>query len=84
MRMNFFAGIDQVLCHMEYLIDILGEDRVGLGSDFEGAVIPQSIGSVSGLPALALEMQNRGYTPELMNKLCHQNWLNALRRVWGQ
>ena len=45
---------------MDYLIDIIGEDRVGLGSDFDGAVVPQSIGSVSGLPVLATAMQNHG------------------------
>ena len=70
--------------HTDYFIDILGEDRVGLGSDFDGAVVPQSIGSVAGLPVLASAMQEHGYTQELKHKLCCDNWINALHRVWGE
>ena len=83
-QMTPATDITTVCSHMDYLIDILGEDSVGLGSDFDGAVVPQAIGSVSGLPALATAMQNHGYTPELMHKLCCDNWINALHRVWGQ
>jgi len=68
---------------MDYLIEAVGEDRVGLGSDFDGAVIPKSIGQVSGLPALAFAMQKHGYNEQLMQKLCHKNWISALKRVWG-
>ena len=82
-QMKADTDIDTVLRHMDYLIDILGEDRVGLGSDFDGAIVPQSIGSVDGLPNLASAMQDHGYTREIMHKLCFNNWVNALHRVWG-
>ena len=83
-QMKSKTELDLVYRHMDYLIDILGEDRVGLGSDFDGAVVPQSIGSVAGLPVLASAMQDHGYTQELMHKLCCDNWINALHRVWGE
>ena len=82
-QMRDDTNIDLVCKHMEHLIDRLGEDRVGLGSDFDGAMVPQSIGSVSGLPVLASTMQSHGYTQELMHRLCCNNWINALQRVWG-
>ena len=83
-QMRGDTSIDQVLRHMEYLINILGEDRVGLGSDFDGALIPEAIESAASLPKLASAMRNAGYSGELMQKLCSTNWLNALHRVWGQ
>jgi len=83
-QMRSETDIALVCQHMDYLIDILGEDRVGLGSDFDGAVVPETIGSVSGLPALATAMQSHGYTQELMHKLCCDNWISALHRVWGE
>ena len=43
-QMRDDTNIDLVCKHMDHLIDILGEDRVGLGSDFDGAMVPQSIG----------------------------------------
>lgn len=83
-QMRSDTSIDSVLRHMDYLINILGEDRVGLGSDFDGAVVPDTINTVSGLPALVAAMQNHSYSQELISKLCHRNWINVLHRVWGQ
>ncbi len=82
-QMRSDTSVDYILQHMDYLINILGEDHVGLGSDFDGAIVPESIGSVSGLPSLASAMKKHGYTQELVEKLCCGNWLNALHRVWG-
>ncbi len=83
-QMRSDTSIEEVLRHMDYLITALGEDRVGLGSDFDGAVVPEAIGSVSGLPSLVKAMHSHGYSEELIKKLCCRNWLDVLQRVWGQ
>lgn len=83
-QMRSDTSIELVLRHMDYLINILGEERVGLGSDFDGAVIPQEIGSVSGLPALEDAMRTHGYSNELIKKICYNNWINLLYRVWDR
>ena len=33
----------QILKHLDHLIGILGEDRIGLGSDYDGAVVPDDV-----------------------------------------
>ena len=38
-QMNANTGIDQILRHMDYLINSIGEDKVGLGSDFDLSLI---------------------------------------------
>ena len=74
---------DVMLRHIDHLITHLGEDNVGLGSDFDGATIPQGIGDVTGLPALQQAMLDHQYGEALVRKLCCDNWLALLGRTWG-
>lgn len=74
------VGLDQMLRHLDHLIGRLGEDHVGMGSDFDGATVPEGIGDVTGLPALQAAMRAHGYDEALMRKLCHENWLSLLDR----
>ncbi len=71
-----------MLNHLDYLIEHLGEDHVGLGSDFDGATIPNELGTVSGLPKLVEAMRQHGYNAPLIDKLCNLNWINLLERTW--
>ena len=73
----------QILRHIDHLIAIVGEDRIGFGSDFDGAVIPAGIGDASGLPDLRQAMVDHGYGDDLMTKICHGNWLRVLQKTWG-
>ncbi len=76
-------GWGDLLAHLDHLIQHLGEDHVGLGSDFDGATIPDGIGDVAGLPRLQQAMRDHGYDDALMRKLCAENWLVLLQRTWG-
>jgi len=83
-RMLADVPLDDMLRHLDHLISRLGEDRVGFGSDFDGAVVPQAIDSAAGLPALRSAMTAHGYDAPLMERLCHGNWLRVLGKTWGQ
>ncbi|HEX6143739.1 MAG TPA: dipeptidase [Geminicoccaceae bacterium] len=69
--------------HLDHLIEHLGEDRVGLGSDFDGTVVPKAIGDAAGLQNLIQACREAGYGEPLIRKLAHQNWLRVLERTWG-
>ncbi len=81
-RMLADCRISQVLRHLDHLIDKLGEDRVGLGSDYEGAVVPKELKTVADLPNLRRAMARHGYGETLIRKICHENWLRVLERTW--
>ena len=81
-RMDADTPVLRMVEHLDYLIKVLGEDRVGLGSDFDGATVPDGIKDISGLPALRKAMKAQGYAEELMAKLCHGNWLRVLEETW--
>lgn len=82
-RMRANTSLDELLSHTDYLIEQLGEDRVGFGSDFDGAVVPTDMGDVTGLRSLRSAMVSRGYDNTLLEKLCHRNWFAVLERVFG-
>lgn len=78
-----FAGWDPVLRHLDHLIERLGEDHVGFGSDFDGATLPADLGDVAGLPRLLDALAAHGYDAALLRKLAQENWLALLDRTWG-
>jgi len=77
------TSLDVMLRHLDRMIELAGIDHVGLGSDFEGARIPAAIGDVTGLAALQKAMGQHGYDAAMMRKLCFENWLAVLERIWG-
>jgi membrane dipeptidase len=77
------TDIDLMVRQIDYLLEKLGEDHVGLGSDFDGAVVPEKIGSVAGLPVLFAALREKGYSEPLLRKLGSSNWLDLLERTIG-
>ena len=82
-QMQSADAFEWMLPHLDRMIECAGEDHVGLGSDFDGGTMPDEIGDVSGLDALRGAMRQAGYGEALVEKLCHRNWISAMRRVWG-
>ncbi len=83
-RMLADVPLSQMLRHIDYLIEHLGEDRVGLGSDYDGAIVPTDVTTVADLPNLRQAMVGHGFNDALMTKLCHGNWLRVLEKTWGE
>jgi membrane dipeptidase len=77
------TDIELMVRHLDYLIEKLGEDHVGFGSDFDGATVPDKIGSAAGLPVLIDALRGNGYSAPLLAKLGTGNWLNVLERTIG-
>ncbi|MET0969209.1 MAG: dipeptidase [Tardiphaga sp.] len=81
--MNADTDIGLMVAQIDYLMSKVGEDHVGLGSDFDGAVVPQAIGSAAGLQTLFAALRDRGYPEPLLTKLGSTNWLDLLQRTIG-
>lgn len=82
-RMDADTPLDLVVDHILALLDILGEDRVGLGSDFDGAVVPAAIHDLTGVPTLFQRLAERGCDADLLAKLASGNWMRVLRQTIG-
>lgn len=75
------VGWDTMIRHIDYLLEHLGEDHVGLGSDFDGCTVPQPMVDVTGVPKLFDALAANGYDRPLLDKLARENWLGCLERT---
>jgi membrane dipeptidase len=76
--------LGEIVRHLEGLMAILGEERVGFGSDFDGISVPEALQDVAGLPRLIEAMESAGYSATLIEKICWRNWVAVLRKTWGE
>lgn len=74
--------LDVLVRQIDYLVEHVGIDRVGFGSDFDGATMPRAIGDVAGVPKLVEALRQHGYDDPALRKLTHQNWLRVLGQTW--
>jgi membrane dipeptidase len=73
--------LEAMVRHLDRLVERMGETRVGLGSDFDGATMPRAIGDAAGLPRLFDALRAHGWDDELLARVGHRNWIALLRRV---
>jgi membrane dipeptidase len=79
---NENTPLDTLARHVDYLIERVGIDRVGFGSDFDGAKVPRDLADASGLPKLLNVLRDRGYDDAALKKLAHRNWVRVLDATW--
>jgi membrane dipeptidase len=75
---------DEPFGHLKYMLAHVGEDGVGLGSDFDGAKMASGLGSAAALQTLVDAMRARGFDQPLIEKVCFKNWLRLLGQTWGE
>lgn len=80
---DVFEDVEKVADHIDHVVDLVGVDYVGLGSDYDGVgdSLPKGLKDVSAYPNLILELLKRGYTPENIEKICYKNTFRVWERV---
>lgn len=75
--------IDDVVAHLEYMVEQLGPQLVGLGTDFGGvtSVLPTGLETVGNLPALWERLRARNWTDEQIQAIQGRNFLEFLGRT---
>jgi membrane dipeptidase len=75
-----YATVNDVLDHIDRVVELAGIDHVGIGSDYDGVgpTLPEGLKDVSQYPNLVLGMLERGYSEEDVAKVLGANLL----RVW--
>jgi membrane dipeptidase len=75
------ATVATVADHIMHVVQLVGVDHVGLGSDFDGVgdSLPEGLRSVADYPNLFAELLRRGMSEEDIEKVASGNVL----RVWS-
>jgi membrane dipeptidase len=75
--------LTEIVRHARYVADRIGVEHVGLGSDFDGAQMPEDLGDVSRLPALLDALRGAGFGESDVQAVAHGNWVRVLEETWG-
>src|SRR4051812_11302576 len=72
-----------IAAHARYAADRIGVEHVALGSDFDGAMIPDELGDVAGLPRLLDALRAAGFGEPELEAIAWGNWRRALAAAWS-
>ena len=78
---SLFADVETVANHVDHVVQLIGINHVGIGSDYDGVgdSLPTGLKDVSQYPNLIYALLKRGYTEADIEKICYKNvW-----RVWN-
>lgn len=73
-RVDWTAIID----HIDHAVKVAGADHVGLGSDFDGAVMPFGMDDASHLPQITEALLQKGYLESDIQKILGGNTLRVM------
>ncbi|MFC5760784.1 MULTISPECIES: dipeptidase [unclassified Rhizobium] len=83
-RSDADTPLSDMIRHIDYLVNRIGVDCVALGSDFDGATIPEEIGDAAGNQKLIAALRQAGYGDEELRKMASENWLRILASAWRE
>lgn len=76
------TSVHDVVDHIDHVVQLVGIDYVGLGSDYDGVTaLPEDLGDVSTYPTLIYELLKKGYSEDDIRKICSGNVLRVWREV---
>jgi membrane dipeptidase len=71
----------RIVDHIDHIVAVAGVDHVGIGSDFDGAVMPEGMEDASNLPKITGELLRRGYSEPDIKKILGGNILRVMEEV---
>ena len=78
------ATIEHVLDQIDYLLRVAGPEHVMIGSDFDGADMPQGLEDATRYPALGAGMLARGHAEAVIRNVLGLNFLRVFEQVTGR
>jgi membrane dipeptidase len=73
------ASVEDLVDHIDHIVNIAGIESVGLGSDYDGiTLLPKHLEDVSSFPYITQELLNRGYSKKQIFKILGGNILRCL------
>ena len=69
---------ERIVDHIDHAVKLVGADHVGLGSDFDGASMPDGMEDVTHLPQITDALLKKGYSEADIRKILGENTLRVL------
>jgi membrane dipeptidase len=72
---------ERIVEHIDHVVKLVGPDYVGLGSDFDGATMPDGMEDCSKLPKITEALMRKGYKDEDVRKILGGNLLRIMEQT---
>jgi membrane dipeptidase len=69
---------ERIIDHIDHVVKLVGPDHVGLGSDFDGANMPEGMEDCTHLPQITEALMRKGYSDEDIRKILGGNLLRVM------
>jgi membrane dipeptidase len=77
--------LSMLIDHIDYIVQLVGVDYVGLGSDFDGInLTPQQLDDVTSYPLITKALVDKGYSKTDVTKILGGNLLRVLQANEGE
>src|SRR5258708_2379153 len=71
---------ERLIGHIAHAVTLVGADHVGLGSDFDGASMPEGMEDASKLPKITESLMRDGYSDDDIRKILGGNMLRVMEQ----
>jgi membrane dipeptidase len=72
---------EKIIEHIDHVVKLAGADHVGLGSDFDGASMPDGMEDCSKLPRITEALMRKGYSDDDLRKILGGNTLRMMEQT---
>jgi membrane dipeptidase len=72
---------EKIIEHIDHAVKLVGATHVGLGSDFDGATMPQGMDDCTQLPKITAALLQRGYSEQDVKNILGENLLRLMEQV---
>lgn len=78
------ATVEDAVNHIQHVVDVIGIDYVGIGSDFDGGGGLEDCSDVSMMKNITKELIRRGYSRDDIAKIWGGNFMRVMREAQNQ
>lgn len=73
--------VEEIMKHIDHIINLVGDDYIGIGSDFDGiSCVPTGLEDISKIDILLDAIENK-YGKSTAKKIAEQNYLRVIKQV---
>ena len=82
MKRDNDVPIEVVVQHFDHVVNLVGDEHVSFGTDFDGTDVPDFLKDATGLPVVLRALKQRGYSDSSLERICNGNFLRVAAAVW--
>jgi len=74
--------VEVIVRHFDHIVNLVGDEHVSFGTDFDGTDVPDVVKDATGLPVVLRALRARGYSEASLERICNGNFLRVAKAVW--